>query len=155
MEGTSNIMALELLKLFLREAKVNKGDECVLFRHLKNTLDQITLPLLSEVVFTVTKELEKILGETAYLLQTTSEVQNAHARQLLDKVVDLTCAVFLLEEAQYENKKHGTQRLLQIARYYVNRTYQPGLYDIQGQEIPAIDLFGAAVCYGEEVYGRH
>jgi hypothetical protein len=154
-EGTSNIMALELMKLFAREAKATQGKEFVLFKQLQNTLHEVRSPDLSEAVFVVTEELEQVINDTRFLLTATSEVQNAHARHLLDKVVDITCAVYLLEEAQYAREKSGSERLTKMAIYYVNRTYCPELYTIQSGNVPSIDLYTSAVCFAEEVYGRH
>lgn len=144
-EGTSNIMALELVKCFSREAK--QGGGYVLFDYLNHILENIESSPSNEAIPIVSNELNKVEKDVIFLLQATSDVQNAHARHLLDKVANLTCAVLLVEGAQYALKKQGTKRLMEIAEYYINRTYCPERYDIQSGKVPSIDLFDTAVCY--------
>ena len=75
-------------------------------------------------------------------------MQNALARRLLDKLVDIYSAAHLLEEAQYSLESTGSRRLAAVARYYVDRTYRPHRLGVQRRcQFPALDLFDMAVRY--------
>jgi alkylation response protein AidB-like acyl-CoA dehydrogenase len=146
-EGTSNIMALELMKLLHREAKRKKGADCVLFDQLYETLTKVHLLSLSPLVLLLTEERRKLIEEIAILLQKPLKFQNVYARKMLDKVVDLACSVFLLEEAQYLKVEKNEDRLLKLAEYYIMRTYRPQYYSVESGNIPSIDLFEEAVLF--------
>ncbi|MDN4593095.1 acyl-CoA dehydrogenase family protein [Polycladomyces subterraneus] len=150
-EGTSNIMGLELLKTLGKEARVRNG-QSVILREIRETLDAVDLPELAESVACVKEQTIHVTSDMNVLLAADPMVQNAHARRFMDKLTDLYCAARLLEEAQYAKKETGSERLVHIARYWINRTYRPYMYDVRGQEIPSIDLFDIAVRYAEQAH---
>ncbi|SFJ88013.1 acyl-CoA dehydrogenase family protein [Thermoflavimicrobium dichotomicum] len=149
-EGTSNIMGLEVLKTLGREAARKQGRGSILLKDIQETLKKVTLPELKGSIEVLTEQVSEVANDVAYLLQADARVQNAHARHLMDKLTDLYCAVHLLEEAQYAKVEKGSERLMRIAEYYVNRTYRPERYDIRSGSVPSMDLYDLVVAYREK-----
>lgn len=146
-EGTSNIMGLEILKTLAREAQRGKGKSSAILEEIQQTLESISLPALQDAVACLSKQVSEVTANAQVLLTADPTVQNAHARRFMDQLTHLYSAVHLLEEAQCAKESMDSERLVRIAEYYVNRTYRPELYGIQGNRIPSIDLFETAVCY--------
>lgn len=148
-EGTSNIMGLEILKTLGKEAKVKHGSDFVILDNIRKTLEKIDLVELELPVRCVSEQAVLVEQDIGYLLQADSQIQNAYARRLLDRLTDLYSSARLLEEAQYAKQEKGSNRLIRIAEYYVNRTYRSQVYDIRGGSVPSIELFDLVVRYAE------
>lgn len=148
-EGTTNIMALEVVKILAREAKQKQGAESALLLDLRSTLSAITLASLQEERELLLKKCDDASGHLQLVVNANALEQNAYARQLLDELTDLYCCVHLLEEAQYAKQVHGSDRMANLAKYAVLRTYRPDAFGIGAKNFPAIDLFDQAVCYAE------
>lgn len=170
-EGASNIMALEVLKGLAREATHCEGrsgpgtpgpaaalsgraddeepdvPESFLLADVRETLAHVTDESLTEAAGVVASQIPAVREDIAHVLASPADVQNALARRLLDKLVDIYSAAHLLEEAQYSLESTGSRRLAAVARYYVDRTYRPHRLDVRGDVIPALDLFDMAVRY--------
>jgi acyl-CoA dehydrogenase len=146
-EGTSNIMALEVIKILAREAKAKQGERSQLLEYLNLTLSKVTLSELQTEVARLQEQIHRIDDHIRTVIRADPMRQNAYARQLLDELVHLCRCVYLLEEAQYAKREQGSDRLVKVARYAVNRIYQPESYGIGQSSIPAIELYDAIVRY--------
>ncbi|PTX64967.1 alkylation response protein AidB-like acyl-CoA dehydrogenase [Melghirimyces profundicolus] len=149
-EGPSNIMALEILKTLGREAKRTGGRHSAILEEMKETLNRVTLPELSDAAQCVRERIPELYKDARYLLSADPVVQNAHARRFADRLTDVYSAVRLLEEARHARVTDGSSRLMKVAEYFVDRTFRPRVHDIRSGSIPSVELFDEVVCFKEE-----
>lgn len=148
-EGTSNIMALEALKILGKEAQKTNGSKPSLLRELEAVLQSISDPDFREPVILLEQKASELKKQIDWILQQDPLKQNAHAKTLLDRLINLASCVYLLEEAKHQKQTNGSIRLHKISEYAVMRIYQPERYDWGTDSIPALELFDLAVCYAE------
>lgn len=138
-EGSTNIMALELWKTMAKEQF--ETQESILFIHLSKILEAITLPECSDELEMIHQQFDLVKQQFTYLLHSDTLTQQAHALHFLTSMTQLTCSVYLMEQAQYEWEQRKQTRMRTVARYYCNRIYHPEIYGIGKKSIPSIEYF--------------
>lgn len=138
-EGSTNIMALELWKTMAKEQF--ETQESILFIHLSKILEAITLPECSDELEMIHQQFDLVKQQFTYLLHSDTLTQQAHALHFLTSMTQLTCSVYLMEQAQYEWEQRKQTRMRTVARYYCNRIYHPEIYGIGKKNIPSIEYF--------------
>ena len=112
-EGTSNIQALEILKVLQKEGPAS------FIEHLQQTLDSISIhdPSL-EKLRTQTKQLDR---DIQHLLQQDPFTQHARSKHAANQMYDLFASVQLLEEAQFDILTTSDYRRALVLNRWQNR----------------------------------
>lgn len=153
-EGPSNIMALEIVKSLEREAKQSGGTRFLWLQQVERTLSQVTAPELAQAVETLQQACARVARDVEVLATSNPVMHNAHARRLADRLIDVCSTAFLLEEAQYDWDVRASGRLIQVARYAVDRTYRPDAFAIGADVVPSVDWFEMIVLYQEPAFAE-
>lgn len=115
-EGTANIMSLDLLRLIQKEEA-----HLVFAQDVTCTLDSLSEPTLQPLVSQVRQELKGSLDAIAALTQEDARTQSAHAKQLLDYLVDIFEATYLLDHAAYQFTTTDNARGIAVAKWYIEQ----------------------------------
>ncbi|KAB1191138.1 MULTISPECIES: acyl-CoA dehydrogenase family protein [Haloferax] len=125
-EGTSNILALDLLRTFEREAAHER-----LFPYIDSLLSSVEHPLFDDLVDAVTDELESLKRALATLAEADDEYAQHEAKRLADYVFDVVTASLLLSNARRELDASNDARKAVVAQWFVEQT----LGDSRGRSI--------------------
>ncbi|SDY60181.1 acyl-CoA dehydrogenase family protein [Thermoactinomyces sp. DSM 45892] len=142
-EGSTNIMALEFWKNMFRNQ--SDSNQNILLSFLSHGLNEASLLAYTEEQEIIRQELQKVRSQFDYLAQADPVTQQAHALHFLKSVTQLTCAILLMQQAEYGWKQDHETRMIKVAKYYCNRTYRPSQYDIGSSCIPSVEYFDEIV----------
>ncbi len=140
-EGTSNVLALDVLRAIEREDAHE-----VLFPFVRAHLDAASHPHLVALAETVRGELEG-LEEAIAALSTATEADAQHgAKELTEYVFEVVTGALLIERAQHELGRDHDARKAIVAERFVRRTFgdDRGIADGAGS---AMEQFDAVVRY--------
>ncbi|WP_416841604.1 acyl-CoA dehydrogenase family protein [Haloferax sp. DFSO52] len=140
-EGTSNILALDLLRTFERD-----GVPETLLSHVDSLLSSVDSPSLNHLVDTVRGEVEDLTRALTTLADADSEYAQHEAKQLADYVFDVVTASLLLSNAQRELETSNDARNALVAEWFVDQMLvnTPGRGIGDGDALP-LEHFDAVV----------
>ncbi|MFC7203085.1 acyl-CoA dehydrogenase family protein [Haloferax namakaokahaiae] len=142
-EGTSNILSLDLLRTFEKEAAHE-----VLFAHVESLLSGIDHPVLDELSSLVADECDSLKDAFATLVTADDEYAQYEAKVLAEYVFDVVTASLLLSNAQREVDDAGDARSVIVAKHFIESAF--GTSDARGildGEALALEYFDTVVYY--------
>ncbi|WP_411969096.1 acyl-CoA dehydrogenase family protein [Haloferax sp. YSSS75] len=116
-EGTSNILALDLLRTFERESAHE-----TLRSHVETLLDSAGNPHLEHLADVVSEELEELSRALATLADASTEYAQHEAKRLADYVFDVVTASLLVANAQREIDTSNDARKVVVAEWFIEQT---------------------------------
>ncbi|WP_410767335.1 acyl-CoA dehydrogenase family protein [Haloferax sp. DFSO60] len=116
-EGTSNILSLDLLRTFEKEAAHE-----VLIPHVEELLSSVSHPELEELAESVADEIRSLQKALATLATADDDYAQHEAKALADFVFDVVTASLLLSNAQREVDETADARKAVVAQHFVETT---------------------------------
>lgn len=153
-EGTANILSLELLRLLHKEEAHR-----VFAKDVEQAIANVKEPALQPLVAKVQQELQGSLQAIHTLAARDAHVQAAHAKQLLDYLIDIYESAYLLDHAAHQFRQTGDARSVAVAKWYIdarllrgtgNTSPQPSTASMRGvfdDTILSDEVFQAIVHY--------
>jgi hypothetical protein len=139
-EGTANIQALEVLKIF------NKTQGKPFIDKLRETLQKIHHPILQETKVLLTAEVERFEEVVAHVLKQDAYTQEGLAKKLATLCYDVFAAVHLMEEAQYDLVQDNHSRRFHVLKQWMTLAYDSSQdKGILGNHVITQDIFDAIV----------
>lgn len=132
-EGTTNILALDILRAFSKD-KVHD----VLFKDIYKRLDDISDSNVRKISNIVSKLAKETYNQTLRILELERNKQEWTMKNLMNRLYHLLAISLLIEEADYQIKQEGSYRKLYIsAEYLVRHLLSSGFddYNIENGEL--------------------
>ncbi|KTG14040.1 acyl-CoA dehydrogenase family protein [Haloferax profundi] len=142
-EGTSNILSLDLLRTFEKEAAHE-----ALVSHVDALLSTVDHPALDELTSVVADEFSTLQTAIETLADADDDYAQHEAKRLAEYVFDVVTASLLMSNAQRELDESGDARAVLVATHFVQTTLrEPDGRGIIDGDALALAHFDAIVDY--------
>jgi acyl-CoA dehydrogenase len=142
-EGTSNILALDLLRVMEKE----KGHE-VFIRMLQDLTNGLTHLLSRPFADQINKELAILEGNLAYLLEQPKDYITYKLKSIADHMVDIYSLCCIVREAEDQARKDGNARKYILAELYRKKHFDFDAHrGIRGDSLLDVQFFSQLIKY--------
>ncbi|TJY43103.1 isovaleryl-CoA dehydrogenase [Cohnella pontilimi] len=142
-EGTSNILALDLLRVMEKE----KGHE-VFIREVQVLTSGFTHPLSKPFADHINKELSILEGNIAYLLEQPKDYITYKLKSIADHMADIYSLCCIVREAEDQARNDGNARKYIVAELYRKKHFE---WDknrgIKGDSLLDVQFFSQLISY--------
>lgn len=142
-EGTSNILALDLLRVMEKE----KGHE-VFIRMLQVLTSGLTHLLSRPFADQINKELTILEGNLTYLLEQPKDYITYKLKSIADHMVDIYSLCCIVREAEDQVRKNGNARKYILAELYRKKHFDSDVNrGIRGDSLLDVQFFSQLIKY--------
>lgn len=141
-EGTSNIMALDVLRAMHKE-----GGHELLFETIEDRLDRVKHPSIAELAAELRDEYETLSGKIPDLLAADRSQAESDSKRVANYIYEVYAATLLLSEAQSSITEEGDARKAVVAERFADLYLRDRSRRIGRESMLAADFFDAIVRY--------